>query len=208
MGITVMLAEEYTLVRKGIRALLETDDTVKVVEEAKNRTEVIEKLNSRKEAKCLPGVLLLDFGIYGKESVRILKEIRSSMPEVRVLFFTRREGFLPEELKAAADGFLSKDAEPHELRRAVKILAEGGRYCRTEPEAGQEREYMDKLDLLTPRERQILYQTAEGKLNKEIADYYKISEQTVKNHLSNIYRKIDVADRTQAAIFAINSRGH
>ena len=207
MGIKVMLADGQTLVRKGIRALLEKDGTAEVVEEAEDGLECMEKLSRRKMNKYLPDILILDSGLTGKDSIQVLQEIRNSMPEVSILVLTdcRDTDCVSEAVREGAHGYLPKNVDIDEFIRAVRKVADGGKYIPPEPDRMPGRECREKIKLLTHREIQILIQVLEGKANKEIADHFKIREQTVKNHLSKIFRKIDVSDRTQAVIFCIKN---
>lgn len=113
--------------------------------------------------------------------------------------------FLKKIMKSDECGCFSDNMSLYEFVTAIRTFINGEEYIRTGFKEKNEKEGIRKLKLLTDRETEVLLQVSKGKLNKEIADLLKISERTVKNHLSSIFRKLEVSDRTQAAVFAIRS---
>lgn len=207
MCVTVMLAVRQTLVRKGIRALLEQEEEILVEEEAESGSQCLEKLRQRRDRGKLPCVLLSDLFPPGTDGIRMLKEIRDCLPEVKVLLLSGcgEISCVWEAVKAGVHGYLLKSADPAQLKTAVRVIFDGEKYIQPELEERMKEEFCHSKELLTEREQEILIQTAEGKLNKEIADILHITERTVKNHLSSIFRKIHVSDRTQAAVYAVRN---
>jgi len=208
MSIRVMLADDHVMMREGIRQLLEFDGSVEVVEEAGDGEECIEKLKALK-----PQILLLDINMPKKDGIAVLNEIRNLKLDVKVLILTvhNEVEYLVKAVDIGVDGYILKDSESAELKRAIKSVLEGETYIPPKLIPAFNNRLLvrdadrDKIDLLTSRELEVLIHVADGMFNKEIADSLKISERTVKNHIASIFKKIDVSDRTQAAVFAIKN---
>lgn len=208
MSIKVMLADDHVLVREGIRRLLEFDGSIEMIGEAGDGEECLEKL---KETK--PQVLLLDINMPKKNGIDVLKKIKQENIDVKVLILTVHSEveYLIKAVDIGVDGYLLKDSESAELKRAIYTVVNGESYIQPKLVPILNSRLIardvdkDKIDLLTDREREVLIQVARGMSNKEIAILLNITERTVKNHISSIFRKIDVSDRTQAAVFAIKN---
>lgn len=208
MSIKVMLADDHILMREGIRQLIEFDGTIEVIEEANDGEECIEKLLNSK-----PDVLLLDINMPKKNGLEVLEEIRKKNIKVRVLILTvhNEVDYLLKAVDIGVDGYILKESESTVLMKAINSLASGEVYIQPQlvpllNDRLVSRDVdKDKIDSLTNRELQVLVKVANGLSNKEIAVSLDITERTVKNHISNIFRKIDVSDRTQAAVFAIKN---
>lgn len=208
MSIKVMLADDHVLIREGIRQLLEFDGSIEVIDEANDGVECLEKLEKSK-----PEVLLLDINMPKKNGVEVLKEIKKKCIDVKVLILTvhNEVEYLLKAVDIGVDGYILKDAELAELKKAINAVIKGENYIQPNLIPALNNRLVsrdidkDKIDSLTKRELEVLIQVANGMFNKEIADSLNISERTVKNHLSNIFKKIDVSDRTQAAVFAIKN---
>lgn len=208
MSIKVMLADDHILMREGIRQLLEFDGSIEVIEEASDGNECIEKLK-----KSHPDVLLLDINMPKKNGIEVLKEIKDSGIEVKVLILTvhNETEYLLKAVDIGVDGYILKDSESSELKKAISTVISGESYIQPSLIPSLNSRLVirdidkDKIDSLTKRELEVLIQVANGMFNKEIAILLSISERTVKNHISNIFKKIDVSDRTQAAVFAIKN---
>lgn len=206
--IKVMIADDHALMREGIKQLLEFDGTIKVIEEASDGLECLRKLNSVK-----PDVLLLDINMPNKNGIEVLQEIYDKSINVKVLILTvhNEVEYLIKAVDIGVDGYLLKDSESSELKKAILAVLDGESYIQPNliPTLNSRLVARDvdkeKIDSLTRRELEVLIQVASGMFNKEIATTLNISERTVKNHISNIFKKIDVADRTQAAVFAIRN---
>ena len=201
MKIKVMLADDHTLVRKGIRLLLESGGDIEVVEEAGDGRECLEKLRKYKDTDSMPQILLLDIFMPEKNGIEVLGEIKKSMPELKVIVLSAHEENHSQAAEMGAAGFLLKSADVSELRKALHQVVQSENisfYTDSDRD--------NKIYRLTEREKEVLDLVAEGMLNKEIAVCLGISERTVKNHISGIFRKLDVCDRTQAAVYAIQRR--
>ena len=208
MSIKVMLADDHVLMREGIRQLLEFDGSIEVIAEANDGEECIEKLKT-----VHPKILLLDINMPKKNGIEVLQEIKNKNINVKVLILTVH-GEIEYLLKAVdigVDGYILKDSESSELKKAINAVINGESYIQPKLIPALNNRLVardvdkDKIDLLTGRELEVLIQVANGKFNKEIATFLNISERTVKNHISNIFKKIEVSDRTQAAVFAIKN---
>lgn len=203
-----MLADDHILMREGIRQLLECDNSIEIVGEVSNGEQCMEMIY-----KVKPQVLLLDINMPVKNGIEVLKEIRNNRLDIKVLILTVHNEieYLLRAMDIGVDGYILKESEFSELKRAINTVMSGETYIQpslipllNNRMVSRDKD-KDKIDELTRRELQVLIEVANGKLNKEIANELKISERTVKNHISNIFKKIDVSDRTQAAVFAIKN---
>lgn len=208
MSIKVMLADDHILMREGIRQLLEFDGTIEVVGEANDGEECLETLE-----KVKPDVLLLDINMPKKNGVEVLGEIKKKKMTVKVLILTVHNEieYLLKAVDIGVDGYILKDSESAELKKAINAVMNDESYIQPNLIPALNNRLVardvdkDKIDSLTKREMEVLIQVANGMFNKEIAIALNISERTVKNHISNIFKKIEVSDRTQAAVFAIRN---
>lgn len=206
--IKAMLADDHVLVREGIKHLLEYDGSVEVIQEANNGVECIEKL-----ADVNPDILLLDINMPDMNGIEVLEELKRREHPVKILILTVHNEieYLIRAVDIGADGYILKDSGTAELKQAITTILNGESYIQPSllPALNSRLINRDvdkkKLESLTKRELEILTQVAGGMFNKEIAINLNISERTVKNHISNIFKKIDVSDRTQAAVFAIRN---
>ena len=208
MPINVVIADDHKMVREGIRQLLEFDGKIKVIGEAGNGLECLELLK-----KDLPNVLLLDINMPEMNGLDVLQHIRKNKIKVKVIILTVHNEieYLLKANDLNVDGYILKDSESEILKNAIYSVNNGENYIQPEliPLLNSTMIHKDidkeKIDSLTKREIEVLKAISAGLLNKEIAINLGISERTVKNHISNIFKKIDVADRTQAAVFAIKN---
>lgn len=208
MSIKVMLADDHVLMREGIKHLLEFDGSIEVIAEASDGVECLEKLKN-----INPDILLLDINMPNKNGIEVLEELKKNKNSVKVLMLTVHSEveYLVKAIDIGANGYILKDSGSIELKNAINAIISDDSYIQPSllPALNSRLINRDmdkeKLDSLTKRELEILKQVAEGMFNKEIANNLSISERTVKNHISNIFKKIDVSDRTQAAVFAIKN---
>lgn len=208
MSIKVMLADDHVMMREGIRHLLEFDGSIEVVQEAGDGEECLRKLE-----ESVPDILLLDINMEKMNGIEVLEKIKKNKIDVKVLMLTvhNEVEYLLKSMDIGADGYIMKDSESTELKRAINTIISGETYIQPNLVPALNNRLIsrdvdkDKIDLLTKRELEVLIQVANGMFNKEIATSLKISERTVKNHISNIFKKINVSDRTQAAVFAIKN---
>jgi len=205
--IKVMIADDHSMVREGIKQLLELDGDITVVAEANNGKECIELLDEDKI-----DVLLLDINMPFMNGLQVLQYLREKNKKVKVLILTihNEVEYLVRAVEIGVDGYVLKDSNSSVLKKAIYTVYNGESFI--EPELAplmkirlEEKNTAGKsiIDSLTKREIEVLKLLAEGLFNKEIAFTLDISEKTVKNHVSNIFKKINVSDRTQAAVFAI-----
>lgn len=210
MSIKVMLADDHSMIREGLKQLLEFDGSIQVVAQAGDGEECLEKL-----CQVYPDVLLLDINMPKKNGIEVLQEIRdrSTAYDVKVLILTvhNEVEYLLKAVDIGVDGYILKDSGSAELKKAISSIMEGESYIQPSliPALNSRLISRDtdkeKIESLTKRELEVLIQVANGMFNKEIAMTLDISERTVKNHISNIFKKIEVSDRTQAAVFAIRN---
>ena len=203
-----MMADDHLLCREGIKQLLEFDGSIEVIAEVSDGEECLKILEQVK-----PQVLLLDINMPIKNGFEVLKEIRRKKYSIKVLMLTVHDeiDYLVKAIDIGIDGYISKDSDSDELKKAIKHLVANEIYIQPRLIPALNNRLINrnddkkKIDELTRREKEILICIASGKVNKEIALDLNISERTVKNHVSNLFRKIDVNDRTQAAVFAIKN---
>ncbi len=206
--INVMIADDHSLIREGLKQLLEFDGTIKVVCEASNGLDCLDKLHMYH-----PDVLLLDINMPEMNGIEVLKKMKEDQSQVKVLILTvhNETDYLMKAVDIGVDGYILKDSESQELKKAIKAVKDGENYIQPSLIPALNNQLVnrdndkDKISSLTNRELEVLVQVANGMFNKEIATNLNISERTVKNHISNIFKKIDVSDRTQAAVFAIKN---
>ena len=206
--INVMLADDHVLIREGIKQLLEFDGSMKVIAEASDGIECLEKLKNVK-----PDILLLDINMPNMNGIDVLKELKEKNDPLKVLILTVHSEveYLVKAVDIGANGYILKDSGSAELKQAINAVIDEGSYIQPNliPALNSRLINRDmdreKLASLTKREVEILTQVACGMFNKEISVNLNISERTVKNHISNIFKKIDASDRTQAAVFAIRN---
>lgn len=208
MSIKVMLVDDHALVREGIKHLLEFDGSIEVIEEASDGVECLEKLKS-----VNPDILLLDINMPVMNGLDVLIELKKKKDPIKILLLTVHDEveYLVRAVDIGTNGYILKDSGSAELKNAINVILSGESYIQPSLLPTLNSRLInrdidkDKLESLTKRELEILTQVAGGMFNKEIAINLNISERTVKNHISNIFKKIDVSDRTQAAVFAIKN---
>lgn len=206
--INLLLVDDHVMLREGIKQLLEFDSELKVVSQASNGAECRQRLRDDNI-----DVLLLDINLPDITGTKLLKEIRKDYSKLKVLMLTvhNEMEYLLDSLDGGCDGYILKDSDSAELVSAIKAVYNGEKYIQPSllPALNArliKREYdSDKAKDVTKREKQILISIAQGKSNKDIADSFDISERTVKNHITSLFKKIGVSDRTQAAVFAIRN---
>ena len=209
MSINVMITDDHVLIREGLKQLLEYDGSINVVSEAGNGIECLEKCKD-----VIPDILLLDINMPELNGLETLKLIRKRKLPIKVLILTvhNEVEYLVNAIDIGIEGYILKDSEYAELKKAISTIIKGESYIQPSliPYLNnyliKKDSDKDKLESLTKREIQVLIKVTEGNFNKDIATKLNISERTVKNHLSSIFKKIDVNDRTQAAVFAIKNK--
>lgn len=208
MAVRVMIADDHSMIREGLKQLLELEGEFEVIEEACDGVECIKKLKN-----VTPDILLLDINMPNMNGLEVLQKIKEMKYKVKVLVLTvhNEVEYLLKAVDIGVNGYLLKDSESAELKKAILSVVNGEDYIQPSLipvlnakmiDRGKDNE---KLEKLTKRELQVLKLLSIGKLNRQVAEELEISERTVKNHVSNIFKKIDVKDRTQAAVFAIRN---
>ncbi len=208
--IEIIIADDHMMIREGLKQLLELDGTMKVIAEANDGEECLNLLNK----KIHPDILLLDINMPKKNGIEVLEYIKQNKIPVKVLILTvhNEVEYLLKAVDIGIDGYLLKDSSYDELKEAIDVVISGNTYIQPSllPALNESMEDYaldkEKIECLTKRELDVLRLISEGCSNKKISDELTISERTVKNHISHIFRKIDVEDRTQAAVFAIQNK--
>jgi two-component system response regulator DegU len=208
--IEIIIADDHMMIREGLKQLLELDGTMKVIAEANDGEECLNLLNK----KIHPDILLLDINMPKKNGIEVLEYIKQNKIPVKVLILTvhNEVEYLLKAVDIGIDGYLLKDSSYDELKEAIDVVIFGNTYIQPSllPALNESMEDYaldkEKIEWLTKRELDVLRLISEGCSNKKISDELTISERTVKNHISHIFRKIDVEDRTQAAVFAIRNK--
>lgn len=206
--IKVILADDHSMIREGICQLLELNKNIKVIGDAANGKECLQLL-SESDAD----VLLLDINMPVMSGIDVLQKIKKKKYAVKVLMLTihNEVEYVLKAIDLGADGYILKDSGSRELFKAVECVYNGEGFIQPELTPMLNSKLVARnteqalIDDLTNREVQVLKLLAEGLFNKEIAKRLAISERTVKNHISSIFKKIGVVDRTQAAVFAIRN---
>jgi DNA-binding NarL/FixJ family response regulator len=208
-AIRVLIADDHAVLREGLRSFLELQDGIEIVGDAADGAEAVELA-----LQLRPAVVLMDLVMPKLDGVEAMQRLREHAPETRVIILTSfidDDRLLPA-MRAGAAGYLLKNAEPHELARAIRAAAAGealidpsvaARLVETLAEEQRDHSY----DRLTAREREVLDLIGRGFSNKRIALELGIADKTAKTHVSNLLGKLGLADRTQAALYATRRRG-
>ncbi len=208
MAIRIMITDDHSMIREGLKNLLELEGDIEVVAEAENGIECLDKLDD-----VNPDVLLLDINMPKMNGLEVLQNLKERKSKVKVLVLTvhNETEYLMKAVDIGINGYVLKDSESSELKKAIFAIAEGENYIQPSLIPALNNKMIEKnedelkIDSLTKREVQVLKELAVGKFNRDIAKEMEISERTVKNHISSIFKKLDVTDRTQAAVFAIKN---
>jgi two-component system, NarL family, response regulator LiaR len=203
-----LIADDHAVVREGLRSLINTEPGMVLAGEASNGEEAVTLWRRLK-----PDVTLLDLMMPRKDGITAIREIKEIDPQARILVLT---SFFEDEqvfpaIKSGALGYLLKDSSPHELLQAIREVYNGDSFLdpviarKVIQELNRPTKLPPTSDPLSEREMEVLRLIAEGLSNQEIADHLVISERTARNHVGNILSKLHLANRTQAALFAIRS---
>ena len=205
--ISVLIADDHTLFRKGVRKMVEVEEDMKVVGEAATGREALEQARA-----LVPDVILMDIKMPDLDGIEATRTLRREMPHVGIIFVTmfQDDEFVFKGLQAGGRGYILKDTDPDTMLRAIRAVAHGESLLGPTIAQKALRQFSalpgkqtPLVDELTPRELEVLMLIAEGLCNKEIAGELFISEKTVKNHINNIFSKLHLYDRTQAMLYAI-----
>jgi len=207
--IKILLADDHTIVRKGIRSLLDGEADIEVVDEAENGREVLEKVE-----KLLPDIVLMDSTMPVLNGLEATRQIAKRFPQVKVLVLTMHtnEEYILQFLQAGAAGYLVKQSAPQELVSAIQAVYRGDIFLSPAISRTIVEEYIrqakisdkeDRYDQLTDREREVLQLIVEGFSNREIAERLNISLKTAGVHRINLMHKLNIHNLTELTKFAI-----
>ncbi len=209
-NIKVLLAEDHTIVRKGLRALLDQEVDIEVVDEAEDGREAVQKVE-----QLQPDIVLMDISMPSMNGLEATRQIKKRFPEVKVIILTvhTNEEYIFEILQAGASGYLIKKAAPKELISAIQAVYKGNSFLSPVIskkvvdkliQKGKLKKGMRSFDLLTDREREILQLIAEGHSNREISELLYISLKTVETHRLHLMQKLDLHTTADLTRYAIN----
>jgi DNA-binding NarL/FixJ family response regulator len=196
--IRVFLADDHPLLRAGLRLSFHEENDIQIIGEAENGFSTIEKIKSNP-----PDIALIDVDMPGLSGIGAIRVLRRTLADMKIIVLSNYNDtrYIEEAMQAGADGYVLKNVEASELKRIVRSFYFG---------EAMESAYLINLSVaalpvvkteistLTNREQQILRQVATGKGNKEIADFFCVSTETVKSHVKNIYKKLNVKTRVEA----------
>lgn len=198
--VQVLIADDHTIVRSGVRLLLQAEPDIEVVGEALNGDEAVALAESLR-----PDMVLMDIAMPGMDGLEATRQIKARFPDMHVLVLTmhRSDEYFFEMLKAGASGYVLKGAETNELIGAIRAVARGEVFLYPTMAKQLLQDYLNRLKegaglprpTLTPREREILRLLAEGYSNKEIAERLIVSPSTIHSHRTNLMRKLDLSSR-------------
>lgn len=205
----ILIVEDHTLLRAGLRALLLQDPNIEIVGEADNGRDAVQAVGL-----LAPHLVLMDLSMPGMNGIEAIMDIKRRYPGTRVLVLTihKTDEYIHESLRAGADGYILKDATHDELRIAVRSVLNGKTYLSPDISSKVVNGYLgtgnapvgvNPWDTLTHREREVLKLVAEGHPNKYIADYYCLSVKTVEKHRSNLMKKLDLHNAAMLTAYAI-----
>ncbi|MEH7107645.1 response regulator transcription factor [Bacillus sp. JJ1764] len=209
MSIRILIADDHHVVRRGLVFFLRTQQGLEIIGEASNGKEAVE------QAKLLqPDLILMDLVMPEMDGIQATKMIKTTQPDIKILMltsFSDQDHVIPA-LEAGASGFQLKDIEPDELVSSIKKIMNGENQLHPKATSHLLASLSNKrnpeknlIEELTKRELDVLKEIASGKSNKEIASSLFITEKTVKTHVSNLLAKLELADRTQAALYAVRN---
>jgi DNA-binding NarL/FixJ family response regulator len=202
MPIRVLVADDHSVVRRGLRGFLELNDDFELVGEASNGEEAVQMAQQLK-----PDVVLMDILMPRMDGIQATAAIRKSLPDTEVIALTSvlEDASVVGAVRAGAIGYLLKDTEDDELCRAIKAAAAGQVQLSPQAAARLMREVRtpESPEALSERETEVLRLVAQGYSNKDIAEALTLSDKTVKTHVSRILGKLGLPSRTQAALYAV-----
>jgi DNA-binding NarL/FixJ family response regulator len=203
--VKVLIADDHGIVRTGIRLLLERQSDVEVIGEAADGVEAVEQALA-----CGPDLCILDVGMPRMTGLQAAREIRSHLPDARVLMLSMHddEQYLFEALKAGASGYVLKREADQDLVGAVRAVGRGEAFLTNAAERSLVRQWMDEGSAgpaipLTPREEEVVKLIAEAYTNAQIAEILHLAEKTVESHRANVLRKLGMRDRVELVRYAI-----
>jgi two-component system, NarL family, nitrate/nitrite response regulator NarL len=219
--IRLLIVDHTPVVRAGLRSILAGSSEIQIVGEAQDGSQAIERTQ-----ELLPDVLLMELRLPGSDGLSVLRTLHTRAPQAKVILFTaseNKEDFI-EAMKLGCCGILPKDADALLISKSIQKVYAGEIWLDSNTTAAVIRQFASPLDpalaqvaanakpreraQLSQREREIIVLIAQGYKNKEIAEKMFITEQTVKNHLHNVFDKLGVSDRLELALYAIHNSLH
>lgn len=209
MAVKVLLVDDHLIVINGLKYYFQTQSNVEIVGHALNGEEALRLVDAHR-----PDIVLMDLRMPDMDGIEATRRITQQYPEVKVVVltgFADRDAIIPA-IRAGAIGYQLKDVDPDILLDTIMAAMSGTRMIHPAVMnqwlswTSEEAEASARLDDLTPKEKEVLYHITLGKSNKEIAADLCITEKTVKTHITKIFLKMDVHDRTQAALYALRNR--
>lgn len=204
----MIIVDDHPLVRKGLKSILSLDESMTVLGEATNRREAMELFKTTK-----PDLALIDLRLAKESGLDLIKEAMHQGVDCKFVILTSStsEDDFNKAKEIGVDGYVLKEALPEELMHALRVIDRGRKYY--DPgvfdllmNARESRENDGHIEQLTPKEKEVLLELGMGLSNKEISQSMFITEYTVKKHVSQVLAKLDLADRTHAALYA-NAKG-
>jgi len=206
--ISILIADDHAIVRQGLRALLDTEPGMTLLDDARDGIEAAQKAHALQ-----PDVILLDMVMPRQDGLETIKQIKADQPDARIIVLTSfaEDDKVFPAIKAGALGYILKDASPEQLLQAIRDVHRGesslhptiARKLILELKQSPQEPLTE--DPLTEREVDVLRHVAQGQTNQQIAELLVISERTVRTHVSNILDKLHLANRTQAALYALRT---
>jgi two-component system response regulator NreC len=207
--IRILLADDHTVVRKGLRLLLESQPDFQVIADAANGRETVALAE-----RLTPDVVVMDVAMPELNGIEAARQISAKLPRTAIVFLSMHsdEGYVLKALKSGARAYLLKDSAENDLISAVKAVCEGKAFFSPAISKMLIEDYMlqmqqraveDSYDLLTTREREILQLFAEGKNNKDVANTLNLSLYTVETHRSNIFQKLNLHSSAELILYAV-----
>jgi DNA-binding NarL/FixJ family response regulator len=207
--IKVLIADDHAMVRQGLKTIIELEEDMVVIAQASNGEEAISLAR-----KYRPDIILMDINMPEVNGIQAIKQLKDEDKNYKIIVLTLHQDreYLFKTLQMGCEGYVLKDAESSVLIDAIRSVYKNQTYIQPNMTNELIKEFnrvtsatheKDASNNLTSREIEVLLLITDGMINKEIAKKLYISEKTVKNHISNIFKKLDVNDRTQAAIYAI-----
>ncbi len=210
MSVRILMVDDHSILREGLKNVLESNKNLIVVGESEDGEDALKEIE-----KTEPELILLDISMPKKDGIETLKQIRRRGFKVKVIMLTahKEDKYIVDAYKNGCDGYVIKTESVESLINAIMVVMSGVKYITSEfyeiinknNVLKKTEEYIDKQKALTKRELEVLKLMSEGMFNREISVRLNISERTVKNHISSIFKKIGVVDRTQAAVYAIRN---
>ncbi|RSD25885.1 response regulator [Mesobacillus subterraneus] len=207
--IKVMLVDDHTVLRDGIRSILDIEEDLLLVGEADSGESLMKVLDT-----TIPDVIVLDINLPNKNGIELISPIKEKHPGCKILILTMfdHDEYFKSALREGADGYLLKDASSMEVIDAIRKIHQGNSIIHPKMASKLisyhrlQNDYSNQENELTNREKEVLNQLVRGKSNKEIAAHLSISDKTVKIHVNKIYKKLNVNSRSQAIIYAVQNK--